>query len=136
MKILLDMNLSPEWGRVFALQSWETKHWIEVGAPAASDAEIMEWARCNGHVVFTHDLDFGALLAATAASGPSVVQLRCEDTRPEKMGPLVVEGLRAQEAAIEAGALVTIDPRRMRLTILPLRSARRLAAEERDPLPG
>jgi predicted nuclease of predicted toxin-antitoxin system len=28
----------------------------------------MNWALTNGYIVFTHDLDFGAILAATQAN--------------------------------------------------------------------
>jgi predicted nuclease of predicted toxin-antitoxin system len=35
----------------------------------------MEWARANRYIVFTHDLDFGSLLAATGAETPSVIQI-------------------------------------------------------------
>jgi predicted nuclease of predicted toxin-antitoxin system len=41
-------------------------------------AEIFGFAAANGWV-FTHDLDFGALLAALRANRPSVVQVRCRD---------------------------------------------------------
>lgn len=34
----------------------------------------MAYARANGLVVFTHDLDFGVLLALTRGAGPSVLQ--------------------------------------------------------------
>ena len=123
MKILIDMNLSPEWRQVFTRVGWLAHHWSEIGAPSAPDVEIMEWARQNGQVVFTHDLDFGALLASTGASGPSVVQLRCEDTRPTSMGEMVVAAMQSQLDSIQSGALVTIDPRRMRLSILPLQTS-------------
>ena len=115
------MNLSPEWTQIFALEGWESVHWSTVGHPTAPDSELMEWAKANGFSVFTHDLDFGALLAATGAAAPSVVQLRCEDTRPAFMAAIVVASLKAQRAAIDSGALLTIDPRRMRVTVLPLK---------------
>jgi len=121
VRVLIDMNLSPEWGRVLAGSGWEAIHWKDVGDPTAPDCEIMRWARESGCVVFTHDLDFGALLAATGATGPSVVQMRCEDTRPASMGDAVVAALHAHERALGSGALVTIDPRRMRVTLLPLK---------------
>ena len=120
MRILIDMNLSPEWGLVFASSGWGSIHGVDIGDPTAPDSVIMRWARMSGHVVFTHDLDFGALLAATGATGPSVVQMRGEDTRPSTMGDLVVAALRAHEQALASGALVTIDPRRLRVTLLPL----------------
>lgn len=67
MKLLVDMNLSPEWVAVLKEAGWETEHWSKVGAPRAADSEIMAWATKHGHVVFTHDLDFGSLLAPTQA---------------------------------------------------------------------
>lgn len=50
--------------------------------PYCRHRTVMGWARENGHVVFTHDLDFGTLLALTRASGPSVVQVRAHDVLP------------------------------------------------------
>ena len=76
MKLLIDMNLSPGWVQVFGQQGWETVHCPTVGDPRATDQTIMHWALEHEFVVFTHDLDFGALLAVTRAEGPSVVQLR------------------------------------------------------------
>jgi len=76
MKLLVDMNLSPEWVRVLEEGGWEATHWSKIGDAGASDSEIMTWAKANGHVVFTHDLDFGAILAATKAQSPSVLQIR------------------------------------------------------------
>ena len=121
MRILIDMNLSPEWEAVFERAGWPSRHWSDVGSPCAPDSEIMEWARAMGFIVFTHDLDFSAILAATGAVGPGVVQLRCEDPRPSAMEVIVVSALRSHREALEAGALITLDPRRLRLTLLPLK---------------
>ena len=94
MKMLVDMNLSPEWVAVLAKEGWETIHWSSVGNPRAADFEIMAWARQNGCVVFTHDLDFGTMLALTQADGPSVIQVRTQDVMPAAIGKLVVSALR------------------------------------------
>ena len=82
----------------------------------------MVWARKNDHVVFTHDLDFGSLLFSTNASNPSVLQLRVEHIIPEVVGDAVLETLNTTKQALQAGALVTIDPRRHRIRLLPLRN--------------
>ena len=80
------MNLSPDWIAVFEQQEWEALHWSTVGDPRATDSVIMDWARANGYVVFTHDLDFGTLLATTRVQGPSVIQVRTQDIMPSSVG--------------------------------------------------
>lgn len=120
MKILVDMNLPPAWAKVLADEGWEAFHWSEVGDPRASDRAIMEWARINGYAVFTHDLDFGALLSAVRATGPSVVLVRSQDVLPSHLGPIVIRTLRQHEGPIEAGAIVVIDEARARVRVLPL----------------
>ena len=72
--ILIDMNLSPDWVNILSTHGWASVHWSAIGDPRATDREIMDWARSKGHVVFTHDLDFGTMLALTHASGPSVIR--------------------------------------------------------------
>ncbi len=56
----------------------------------------MDWARPSGYVVFTHDLDFGALLAASHAGGPSVIQVRAQDVLPDHL-LCVVPGCRCAD---------------------------------------
>ena len=97
-------------------------HWRNLGAANAPDTEIMAWAREHGYVVFTHDLDFGALLHATGAVAPSVIQFREDDVRPEILGNQALLALVQAKAEIEGGALITIDLRRMRINSLPLRN--------------
>jgi len=75
-------------------------------------------------VVLTHDLDFGAILAATQGEKPSVVQLRADDVSPDAIGRQVIAALHQLEAELHDGALVTIDPERTRMRVLPLRPRR------------
>jgi predicted nuclease of predicted toxin-antitoxin system len=63
IKILVDMNLSPDWVPILAREGWESVHRSAVGNPRARDDEIMAWATAHSHIVFTHDLDFGTALA-------------------------------------------------------------------------
>lgn len=114
------MNLSPEWVAFLADHGFEAVHWSAVGVPTAPDAEIMQWARNQMRVVFTHDLDFGILLAHTLASTPSVVQARVQDVSPAALGPVVVAALRTHGEALERGAILTIDATKTRIRILPI----------------
>ena len=121
MNILIDMNLSPSWVPLLEANCYTAVHWSQTGSVSAPDSEIMEWARKHGYVVFTHDLDYGSLLFVTQAIAPSVIQLRSEDVRPSTTGPIVLEALRKAETAIVRGALVTINPRKNRIRLLPLK---------------
>lgn len=119
IQLVIDMNLPPEWVASLAKQGWPAIHWSAIGDPRADDAAILLWAAENRHVVFTHDLDFGTLLALSRASAPSVLQVRCQNVLPEHIGPLVFAALRQHAVALESGALLTIDECRARIRILP-----------------
>jgi predicted nuclease of predicted toxin-antitoxin system len=121
MKLLVDMNLSPRWVKLLADTNIEAVHWSSIGAANAQDVEIMAFARVNGYVVLTHDLDFGAILAATHGTKPSVVQIRSEDVSPDIIGKQVVAALQQMAMDLEQGALLTVNPKRIRARILPLR---------------
>lgn len=120
MKLLIDMNLSPLWVEYLNRSGFESIHWSQVGLPAALDTEIMEHASTRSLVIFTHDLDFGTLLAHRNSSRPSVVQVRCQDILPADIGDLVIRALKASQAHLDQGALVTVDPNRARIRLLPL----------------
>lgn len=121
MRIVIDMNLTPQWVAVLARHGWTAIHWSQVGAPNAPDHEIMEWALNNDHIVFTHDLDFGMILAATQAKGPSVIQVRTQDVTPGHLEPIIVAALRQYEDRLNAGALIVVDEAKLRVRLLPLR---------------
>jgi predicted nuclease of predicted toxin-antitoxin system len=95
-------------------------HWSQIGDPKATDLTIMQWARSNDHVVFTHDLGFSALLVAGGTDSPSVIQVRSQDFMPEAIGADVVGVLRLHADQLRDGAIITIDEMRSRLRILPI----------------
>ncbi|MBI1790868.1 MAG: DUF5615 family PIN-like protein [Acidobacteria bacterium] len=120
MRILVDMNLSPLWVPYLARHGFEALHWSSVGRPSAPDAEILAFAAANGYIVFTHDLDFGMLLAAHETRGPSVVQVRSQDVLPSAIGEAVLGAIQAAQPHLEKGAIVTVDPVRQRIRLLPI----------------
>ncbi|MBI5917718.1 MAG: DUF5615 family PIN-like protein [Bacteroidetes bacterium] len=120
MKVLIDMNLSPEWVSIFKNEGWEAVHWSAIGVQSAPDTILMRWANENGHIVFTHDLDFGAILAATRADSPSVFQVRTQDVMPEVIGQLVVATLRKFSQELNDGAIVTVNETKDKVRILPI----------------
>ena len=119
MKLLIDMNLSPRWVGFLGGVGHDAIHWSSVGSVAASDSEIIKYARQYDYIVMTHDLDFSAILAATKGVRPSVVQIRAGDISPEAIGKALTNALNQAEQDLLKGALVTFDPSRTRIRILP-----------------
>ena len=72
-------------------------------------------------MVFTHDLDFGRILALTGLDGPSVVQLRTHDLLPKAVGNLVIDAMLVHHELLERGALLVVDAASARVRILPIR---------------
>ena len=120
MRLLIDMNLSPRWADVLSEHNIMAIHWSNVGRVDAPDAEIMAYAKANNYTVFTHDLDFSAILATTNSDKPSVIQIRTGDISPTVNAHLVIKALLVAATEIEKGALITIDLNKTRLRILPL----------------
>jgi predicted nuclease of predicted toxin-antitoxin system len=120
LKLLVDMNLTPQWVPALQKHGFEAAHWSDVGDPRASDKEIMDWAVTNQYVVFTHDMDFGTMLAFSHETGPSVIQIRTDDTMPEHLEGSVLAALNQHESDLSAGALVVVDESRSRVRVLPI----------------
>jgi len=121
MKIVIDMNLSPAWVSSLEHAGHTAAHWSSVGSPNAADREILGWARQNDYVVFTHDLDFSAILAATDANAPSVVQIRTQAPTPSLCAELLLDLLLRYVQELTAGALISVDEDRARIRLLPLK---------------
>lgn len=120
-QIVIDMNLSPEWVSTFAEYGWTAVHWSTIGDIRAPDHDIMAWAVKNDAVVFTHDLDFGTILATTQAAGPSVIQVRTQNTLPEHLADLVFAVLEKHAEELQQGALIVVNQQTRRVRLLPLR---------------
>jgi predicted nuclease of predicted toxin-antitoxin system len=121
VKVLIDVSLSPTWGPYLISAGFDAVHWSEIGDLREKDSVLMDWARQRGCVVFTHDLDFSALLATTGALGPSVLQVRTQDVLPDAIGPAVVRAFREYSEVLEKGAIISLDELASRVRILPIR---------------
>jgi predicted nuclease of predicted toxin-antitoxin system len=80
----------------------------------------MGYAKKHNYIVLTHDLDFDATLAATHGTTPSNVQIRSEAVSPNVVGSSVCSALRQMREELAAGALLTVEPERQRLRLLPI----------------
>ena len=118
------MNLSPAWVEVLVEAGHEATHWSTVSEAGAPDAELLRWAGARGYVVLTNDLDFGAILAATGAEGPSVLQIRTQALSPRLLRDVLLSALARFEKELLTGSLVSVDESRSRARVLPLRRPR------------
>jgi predicted nuclease of predicted toxin-antitoxin system len=114
------MNLTPAWVNYLVAAGHEATHWSSVGPVNAPDVVLMDHARVIDAVVLTHDLDFGAILAATGGRRPSVVQIRADRLSPEAIGPQLLVALAQLTSELAAGVLVTLDTARTRVSLLPI----------------
>ena len=114
------MNLSPVWEPFFQINGIDAVHWIKIGHPEATDQEIFGFARDHGYVIFTNDLDFGAILAATSAPRPSVIQTRVQNLVPEHIGDTILRCLAQFKNELECGCILTLDSSKAKVRLLPL----------------
>jgi predicted nuclease of predicted toxin-antitoxin system len=98
----------------------ESVHVAEVGLSEASDADILEYARREGLVVVTLDADFHALMALSAACGPSVVRVRIEGLKAEGLARFLARVVSGFATEVDGGALVSVGPHRVGVRKLPL----------------
>ena len=83
----------------------------------------MTWATEHEFVLITNDLDFSAILAASARASPSVVQIRTHDLLSDEAVSTVVKAFEAHREDIERGALLSIDEGGTRVRMLPLKGS-------------
>lgn len=120
MKLLIDMNLSPQWCGRLQAAAFEAVHWSSIGVVNAPDDVLFTWAAANGAVVLTQDLGFAAIHAQLRTNAPSVVLIRSDDVDPATIGERVIRVLRQHEAALTEGAILSIDLLRARVRRLPI----------------
>jgi predicted nuclease of predicted toxin-antitoxin system len=120
MKLLIDMNLSPHLADLLMNAGHQAIYWGTIGKPNAEDSEILTFAKENGYVILTNDLDFGTILAATGLESPSVIQIRRRDVLPETIAPLILQSIEKFAKELRDGALIVVDENRYRVRLLPL----------------
>ena len=79
--------------------------------------------RARAFVLITNDLDFSAILAASAGASPSVVQFRTQDLLSDEAVNIVAKAIEAHREDIERGALLSIDEGGTRVRMLPLKGS-------------
>lgn len=122
MKLLLDQGLPRSAAKLLREAGIDTVHVSEIGCSTADDAAILQRGRDEERVVITLDADFHALLALSRATTPSVIRIRTEGWYGQEAADLIQAVLTRCTEDVKQGAVITVQPRRIRIRRLPLLS--------------
>lgn len=120
MKLLLDQGLPRSAARLLCEVGIAALHVGEIGCSTADDATILKEGRDRQRIVVTLDADFHALLALSQADSPSVIRIRIEGLHGPEAANLILAVLQDCGEDLERGAMLTVQPGRVRIRRLPL----------------
>jgi predicted nuclease of predicted toxin-antitoxin system len=98
----------------------EAVHASNIGLARAKDAEILSFARREGRIVVTADLDYPRLLAIQKANSPGVLLFRGGTYSDQEMLRLLERVLLQSEPADLEHSVTVVDSTRVRRHRLPL----------------
>ena len=121
MKFLIDNAVSPALAALLQQAGHDAIHVRSIGLQHADDDVIFERAAVEHRIVVSADADFGTLLAVRSSRQPSVIQFRGEGSRrPDALARTLLANLPQLVDALETGSIVTIEPARVRVRLLPI----------------
>lgn len=124
MRFLIDNALSPVVAEGLRQANHDAIHVRDLGLAAADDETIVEHADRDQRVIVSADTDFGTILAMRNAASPSVILFRGATPRnPIGQVKLLIANLCAIAPSIERGAVVVLEPQRIRVRSLPMSSS-------------
>lgn len=121
MRFLLDECLSARLTVLLTDAGHDAVHIGDVGLFGAPDDEVMRAAAADSRVLVSADTDFGELLAAGRALGPSFILFRRSRRLAKDQIAVLIANLHEFETDLDAGAVVVLTDDRIRVRRLPLR---------------
>lgn len=121
MRFLVDNPLSFRVAVVLRDAGYDAVHVRDYGLGAAADTTLLERAQREDRVIVSADTDFGTLLAQMRTSKPSFILLRWPGLRrAEDQAHVILANLSSVQDDLSTGAVVVIEPSRIRVRALPI----------------
>ena len=120
MRFLADMGISPITVQFLVSLGYDAFRLSEQGLHRMPDPDILQMARDEGRILFTHDLDFGDILAASGDRSPSVIIFRLHSMRPDAVNMYLTRVIYEFEDSLDDGAIISVTEGQIRCRQLPI----------------
>jgi predicted nuclease of predicted toxin-antitoxin system len=120
LKFLIDMPITPAAVARLEDHGHDAVHASNVGLSRAKDPEILSFARREGRIVVTADLDYPRLLAIQRADSPGVLLFRGGSYSDEQVLRLLERVLLQSKPADLERSVTVVDLTRVRRHRLPI----------------
>jgi predicted nuclease of predicted toxin-antitoxin system len=115
--LLLDANLSPK-SRAYLVQTFgfDVIDLITEGKAGLTDEQVVAWARSEGRVIVTFDLDFGEIYHFREPEDVGVIILRLDNQTVESVNSALDRFFRGVGTEVDLDrSLVIVDDHRVRI---------------------
>lgn len=116
MRLLIDSNLPRRLVKALAEQGHDVIHAASLGDDPGDEA-IMQIARREHRVIVTQDKDFGALAVQGGGAPCGIIRIKRVPNR--LFLERILDALKRHESDLLEGALLTVEPGRLRVLRLP-----------------
>ena len=120
MKFIADIHISPQTVESLAERGYIINRVNEFISFNAKDEEILDLALREESTIITQDLDFSSMLAKRGMSRPSVIILRINVVRPDRVTNILEMILPQVESELNKGSIVIVEDDRIRIRKLPI----------------
>jgi predicted nuclease of predicted toxin-antitoxin system len=120
MKLLLDQGLPRSTVAHLAAQGVVSQHVSSLGMASASDEDILKEAERQQATVVTLDADFHQILATTRVQLPSVIRIRIEGLKGDRLAALLLQVISQAGTDLTTGAAVSVTENRIRVRSVPI----------------
>ena len=121
MRFLIDNALSPRLAEGLRDAGHDVVHVRDIDLQSAADDEVFAAAASDERIIVSEDTDFGTLLSLRDSVKPSVILFRhMPDRSASALLSILLTNMATVADDLETGALVVIEPGRIRVRKLPM----------------